>query len=409
VTPSILAWRDRFSGETLRTAVDALLAYKVRALLSMIGVVIGSASIVLVVTAGLTGGRYVTSQIEGVGSNIAYAQHVRGSLSANALSDELTPADLQAVRTAVPEVVDVAGSRDVSMTVVAGGHERDIALIGVTDGFQRIRHLVVVRGRYFDDSELASSNKVCLLTDELAAAMFPGSDPVGSIARIGELRLTVVGVFRERVPTFGASEVQRESVLVPFPLMKYITGTEYIEMLYAQASSPDSVAIVTQELGAVLRARHRAGARYEVENLTGLLTAAERISAALSFTLLTVAFIALLVSGIGIMNIMLVSVTERTREIGVRKAVGAPPRNIMGQFLVEAAIVSGLGAIGGVALAIGIVVLIRSFLPANMSLPISTVSVLLALTASAAVGLTFGYLPARRAANLPAVDALRYE
>jgi putative ABC transport system permease protein len=401
--------RDLLRGDTLKTAVSALLAYKVRALLSMIGVVIGSASIVLVVTAGLTGGRYVTAQIEGVGSNIAYAQHVRGRQSTSALSDELTLADLQAVKTGVPEVVDVAGSRDVSVTVVAGGRERAVALIGVTDGFQRIRHLVVVRGRYFDGDEAASSDKVCLLTDELAAAMFPDSDPIGSIARIGELRLTVIGVIRERVSTFGTSELQRESVLVPFHLMRYITGTEYLKVLYVQASSPSTVSVVTQELGAALRARHRSGARYQVENLTGLLAAADRISTALGVTLLVVAFIALLVSGIGIMNVMLVSVTERTREIGVRKTVGAPPRSIMSQFLIEAAIVSGLGAIGGVALAIGIVVLIRSFLPAGVSLPISTVSVFLALAASAGVGLTFGYLPARRAANLLTVDALRHE
>jgi putative ABC transport system permease protein len=401
--------RDLLRGDTLKTAVSALLAYKVRALLSMIGVVIGSASIVLVVTAGLTGGRYVTAQIEGVGSNIAYAQHVRGRQSMSALSDELTVADLQAVKTSVPEVVDVGGSRDVPTTVVAGGRERAVALIGVTDGFQRIRHLVVVRGRYFDGDEAASSDKVCLLTDELAATMFPDSDPIGSVARIGELRLTVIGVFRERVSTFGTSELQRESVLVPFPLMRYITGTEYLKVLYVQASSPDTVSVVTQELGAVLRARHRSGARYQVENLTGLLAAADRISTALGVTLLAVAFIALLVSGIGIMNVMLVSVTERTREIGVRKTVGAPPRSIMSQFLIEAAIVSGLGAVGGVALAIGIVVLIRSLLPPGVSLPISSVSVLLALAASAGVGLTFGYLPARRAANLLTVDALRHE
>src|SRR5262249_47551910 len=156
----------------------ALLDYKVRALLSIVGVAIGSASIVLVVTAGLTGGGYVIAQIEGVGSNLVYAQLVRGRL-ASSLSDELTPADMEGVRTGVPEIVDVAGSRDVPITVVAGGRERAVALIGVTDGFQRIRHLVIERGRYFDADELVSSAKVCLLTDELTTAMFPGVDPVG--------------------------------------------------------------------------------------------------------------------------------------------------------------------------------------------------------------------------------------
>jgi putative ABC transport system permease protein len=162
-------------------------------------------------------------------------------------------------------------------------------------------------------------------------------------------------------------------------------------------------------VGAVLRSRHRAGARYQVENLTGLLSAAQRISSALTTTLLVVALIALAVSGIGIMNVMLVTVTERTREIGIRKAIGAPRRSILGQFLLEAAFISGVGAVGGVALAVGVLLLIRSFLPAGITLPISGLSILAALVTSASVGLVFGYLPARRAATLQPVDALRYE
>ena len=169
------------------------------------------------------------------------------------------------------------------------------------------------------------------------------------------------------------------------------------------------MASVTRDLGAVLRARHRSDARYQVENLTGLIAAAQKISAAITMTLLVVAFIALLVSGIGIMNVMLVSVTERTREIGVRKGVGAPRRAILAQFLIEAGLISGVGACGGVVLAVGSVMLMRSFLPQDVSLPISSLSILAALGASASVGLVFGYLPARRAANLHPVDALRYE
>src|SRR4051812_22389170 len=159
-------WGPGQAGPTVKSAVSALLAYKVRALLCTIGVTIGSASIVLVVTAGLTGGRRVISQIEGVGSNIVYAELV-GRRPSSALSDELSMADLEAVRTGIPHAVDVAGSRDAATTVVTGGIQRPISLIGVTEGFQRIRHLVIVRGRYFDDDELASSAKVCLLTDEL--------------------------------------------------------------------------------------------------------------------------------------------------------------------------------------------------------------------------------------------------
>jgi putative ABC transport system permease protein len=396
-------------GETWKIAVNALIAHKMRAALSMIGVVIGSASLVLVVTAGLTGGQYILEQIEGVGSNLTYAGLLHSGSDTGSLSDEITIADLEAVRTQIPGVATVAGSRDLPMAIVAAGVERPVTLIGVTDDFQKIRHLVIVKGRYFDGDELAAAPKVCLLTEELAAIMFPAGDPLGAIARVGDLRLTVIGVFRERVSTFGASEVQRESVLVPFHVLKDYTGTEFVRTLYAQASDANDVPEVTKALGELLQGRHRAAARYQVENLTGLLSAAQRISRALTITLLVVALIALTVSGIGIMNVMLVTVTERTREIGLRKAIGAPRRSILGQFLLEAAMISGVGAVAGVALAVFLLFLIQSLLPVGITLPISGLSILAALVASASVGVVFGYLPARHAATLQPVDALRYE
>jgi putative ABC transport system permease protein len=395
-------------GSTWRVAAEALLAYKMRALLSTIGVAIGSASIVLVVTAGLSGGRYVVAQIEGVGSNLVYAQHI-GMRQRNSIGDELTLADLDSVRAQIPGVVEVAASRDLPMTVVSNGLERTVALIGVTEGFERIRRPIVLRGRYFDPDEIASGAKVCLVTPELAEDLFPGRDPTGIVARVGDLRLTIVGMFKERVSTFGASEIQRESVLVPFHLLRSFTGAEFVTVLYAQASSPRVVPAVTRDVGEVLRNRHRSGARYEVENLTGLLAAAERIARALTLTLVVVAVIALVVSGIGIMNVMLVTVTERTREIGIRKTSGATRRTILTQFLIEAGIISGIGALAGLVMAIALLVVVRSFLPEGLTLPISGWSIVAALIASSSVGIVFGYLPAKRAADLQPVDALRYE
>jgi putative ABC transport system permease protein len=399
--------QDKLPGETWKVSVAALWAHKTRTLLSTIGVIIGSASIVLVVTAGLSGGRYVLEQIESVGSNLVYTEHVRTGDQAAALGDELTLSDMEAVRS-LPAVVEVAGSRTAQMTVIAAG-ARGVTLIGVTEGFQRIRHLVISRGRYFDPDELASGAKAGLLTENLAAVMFPNQDPIGAIARVGDLRLNVIGTFRERVSTFGLSEVQRESVLVPFRLMRSLTGSEMIGVLYAQAARANAVQDVSREVSQLLSGRHRSGARYQVENLAGLLAAARRISTALTATLLVVALIALSVSGIGIMNVMLVTVTERTREIGIRKGVGASRRSILAQFLIEAGLISGVGAVGGVVLALIALSLVRSFVPPDVSLPISGWSIVIALMTSSSVGVVFGYLPARRAADLQPVDALRYE
>jgi putative ABC transport system permease protein len=159
----------------------------------------------------------------------------------------------------------------------------------------------------------------------------------------------------------------------------------------------------------MLRNRHRKGARYEVENLSGLLAAADNISRALTLTLVVVAVIALVVSGIGIMNVMLVTVTERTREIGVRKTAGATRGTILAQFLIEAGIISGCGAVAGLILAVALLVVVRSFLPAGLTLPISGWSIAAAFVAASSVGIVFGYLPAKRAADLQPVDALRYE
>ena len=158
---------------------------------------------------------------------------------------------------------------------------------------------------------------------------------------MGELTFSVIGVFRERVSTFGLSEIQKESVIIPIPLMKYYTGVDVLRTLFAQAARPEDVGSVQRQLAQLLISRHPAGAEYDVQTLTAILSAAQSISLGLTIMLILVAFIALLMSGIGIMNIMLVTVKERTREIGIRKAIGAARREIMYQFLVEAFLISG--------------------------------------------------------------------
>jgi putative ABC transport system permease protein len=407
--------KSAYWNETWDLALQALRANKLRAALTMLGVIIGSGCIVLVVTVALAGKRYIIAQIEGVGSNLVYAGVMRSNNSSRlTLGDEISLADMEAMKIQVPQVAVTAGASDIPMTVVAAGVERPVKLVGVTEGFQQIRRLVVFRGRYFDPDDMVTHAKVCLLTQELAARVFPNQNPVGQEIRVGELRFAVIGVFRERISTFGETEIARESVLVPFGLMTYYTGADYLRTLYVQADSPEAVPAVTQQVREILKGRHRPGAEYEVENLTSLLESARMISQALTVLLVVIALIALTISGIGIMNIMLVTVTERTREIGIRKAVGAPRDAILYQFLMEAFLISGTGAVIGIVIAVSIPVAINLVLrvipeAVGIRMPVSWVSVVLAFVVSCSTGILFGYLPASRAASLHPTDSLRYE
>ena len=402
-------------GETASLAFQALRANKLRAVLTMLGVIIGSACIVMVVTVALAGKRYVIGQIEGVGANLVWAEVIRaGGAQTTTPADEISLADRQAVKDAIPQVVETAGTREVPMTVVAGSIEHPISLVGVTDGFQQIRHLVVDRGRYFDEDDMASRSKVCLITPQLAAAVFPNEDPVNKEIHVGELAFTVIGVFRERTATFGQSEITPESVIVPFSLIRYYTGTEFIKTFYAQADKQEDVEMVTRQVSEVLNSRHRAEAGYRVENLASILETARNISLAMTVVLVVIAMIALAISGIGIMNIMLVTVTERTHEIGIRKAVGANRAAILYQFLLEALMISGTGALTGIGIAVAVSFVLQAVItffpvPQDIHVPISWVSVVIAFVVSCSTGLIFGYLPADKAAQLQPTESLRYE
>jgi putative ABC transport system permease protein len=395
--------------ETLSVAIDALRSNKLRAILTSLGVIIGSASIVLVVTVALTSQKYVIGQIEAIGSNMVYVELVSAGRTGQPLSYELTLDDMNAVKSTVPGVTEVAGTRELPMAVIVGGRERPVNLIGVTQGYQTIRRLVILRGRYFDGSDMESRSKVCLITKQVADRVFGLQNPIGGTIRMGELTFTVIGVFRERVSTFGLSEIKDESVIIPLTLMKYYTGVDVLRVLYAQVDHPEDVPAVERQMGRVLESRHPPAAEYNVQTLAAILSTAKSISLALTIVLLIFAFIALLISGIGIMNIMLITVTERTREIGIRKAIGATRREILYQFLVEAFLISGGGAVIGILIGVAIPVAIQPLLPGNLRVPISGLSVLIAFAVSCSTGLFFGYLPANEAARLQPIESLRYE
>src|SRR5208282_1104585 len=198
-------------------------------------------------------------------------------------------------------------------------------------------------------------------------------------------------------------------VIIPFTLMKYYTGVDVLRALYIQAAKPEEVLLVQRRLMQLLSSRHPVGAEYQVSTLTAILNAAQNISLALTIVLIVISFIALLISGIGIMNIMLVTVKERTREIGIRKAIGAASREVLYQFLIEAFLISGGGAVIGILIGVALPVVAQQFLPGNLRVPVSPVSVVLAFVVSCSAGLFFGYLPASQAAQMQPVESLRYE
>ncbi len=397
------------SRETWQVALDALRANKVKAALTMLGVVIGSACIVLVVTIATIGKTYVLAQIEGVGSNIVFAAYNGGTANARSQADELNLNDMEAVRH-LPHVAEVAATYDMHTSIVVNGQEKPVSLVGVTEGFQKIRNLLILEGRFFDDLDEKTGAKGCLITQDLAKQLPPGP-MIGRQLHVGEQTFTVIAVFRERVATFGQSEISSQTVLVPFSLIKYYSGDDYLRTLYAQSDTAENVPQTTREVQALLKSRHTPGAVYLVQNLASILAAARRISTARPRVLMLVGMIALVISGVGIMNIMLVTVTERTREIGLRKAVGAKRDEILYQFLIEALIISGVGALVGIAIAVSVKILVEPLIPPEVGLkiPISIYSVIVAFIVSCATGVLFGFLPASRASKLQPTESLRYE
>jgi putative ABC transport system permease protein len=398
-------------GEALSFSFNALRANRVRTFLTALGLVIGNASVILVVTISMTGRDYILEQIEGIGSNMVYASTTVGPQSAGAQveADFVKMSDVRAVRQELAGRIAAATGVETSFDRLAiDGREQDITVIGSDEYYHPVRNLVMLAGRPLDSSDVALSQKVALVTERLAKRMFGGQEPaVGKMVKLHGLDFTVIGTFKEKVESFGLSELAQETVLIPITVMRYFVPVEQIDPLYVQARRAEDVPLVTQEVQQILDSRHRSGARYLVQNLTAILDAAKKIALVLSLVLVLVWAIALVISGIGIMNIMLVTVTERTREIGVRMAVGASRRDILDQFLLEAVLISVSGGAVGIVLGVAIPLAVRYL--TDFAIPISTLSIAVAFAVSCVVGLVFGLLPANRAAHLNPTEALRYE
>jgi putative ABC transport system permease protein len=397
--------------EAIRFSLQALQANRLRTFLTALGPTIGNASVILVVTISLASKDLILDQIRGIGSNLVYANYETGGANvAKVQADFVKLADVQAMR-------DTLGSRIIAATAVMTVHDqivvkgkvREVTIDGVDDQYAAVRNLKLLQGRFFDTSDMSLRERVALLTDKLAIRIFGSQEAaLGQVVKISQLQFTVVGTFRERTSTFGQSEISDETILIPINVMKVFTEYERIEPVYLQVRNASDVPAVTEEVTHILEGRHRIGAKYSVQNLAAILDTADQIATVLTIVLVIVSALALLISGIGIMNIMLVTVSERTREIGLRMAVGASRKEVLLQFLVESCLISLVGGTLGILIGLALPLSVNIFTD-QVHVNISPISVLVAFGVSFAVGVGFGMLPARRASQLNPTEALRYE
>jgi len=397
-------------GEIFTFACDTFLSNKVRFALTALGMVIGTASLILVTTIGLTGKQYVLNQIQAIGANLVYAQYESGGQRiTNTGNDAITIEDMKAVQNQVVGIANASPVVPLSERVPVGdGKERDLQILGVYPEYLKVRNLLVLSGRFFDEQDSQAHNKVGVIAQKLAEALY-GSDQaaLGKTLKLSGLPFTIIGTFRESVDTFGQSEVGDNTMLIPYSVIRYFQETPSVKELYFSTTDASLVGPVTIQIQRVIQSRHRPESVYRVENFTQLVAVAGRAADALTMVLLGVALVVLLVSGIGIMNIMLATVSARIREIGIRKAIGATNREIRFQFLSEAILISLIGGVLGIVIGLAIPFSIRYF--TAYRIPISGLSAIIAIVVSSLVGILFGTVPAIRAAQLDPVESLRYE
>jgi putative ABC transport system permease protein len=307
------------------------------------------------------------------------------------------------------QIVAATGVMPNNDFIVVNGKVREVGINGVDEYYPTVRSIVSLAGRLIDAGDVASHARVAIVTQKLAQRLYGNQQAaVLQHVRINQLEFTIIGTFREKTSTFGQSEVVDETILIPYTVIRYFVQFERVDPLWMQVRRASDVPRVTAEVQRILESRHRAGARYMVQNLKAILDTANQIATVLTVVLILVSAIALIISGIGIMNIMLVTVTERTREIGVRMAVGASRHDILGQFLTESVLISLIG--GAIGIIIGLALPLGArLLTDQVRVPVSPASVAVAFLVSFTVGIGFGLFPANRASKMNPTEALRYE
>jgi putative ABC transport system permease protein len=398
--------------EILKLALDSFSSNKVRFALTALGMVIGTASVILVVTIGLTGKQFILNEIQKIGTNSVELEYSGGGAAGGertVANDSLTRDDEKAVLAQLPGVMYSSPVVEMHSRISFGsGIVKDTLVLGVSPQYLNIRNLIIPLGRFFDDTDDSAHLKCAVVSQIFANERYGSADAaIGQNFEISGIPFTIIGVFKESVDTFGESEIADQTILIPYSVARYFTGTENVKQIYFSMYSMDSVPEASHEIERIVSARHRPNSVYKATNLKELLTMAATIANALTLVLLAVATVTLAVGGVGIMNIMLANVRARIREIGIRKAMGATRREIKLQFLSEAVIISLAGGIVGIIVGLTMPLSVRLF--TNYDLPISLWSIVVALAAAMLVGVIFGTIPATRAAQMDPVESLKYE
>ena len=401
----------------IRVAFRALVRNKMRAALTMLGIIIGVSAVIAMVSIGQGAQASVQAQIEGMGTNLLFvsagAQNVGGvrSGAGDSGTNTLTVEDLEAIKREVPSVAMVTPTINARSQLVVANQNWNTSVQGVSEQFPEVRKWAVQSGAFFTESDVRSAARVIVIGQTIADNLFPGADPLGQSVRVMNLPFKVVGVMARKGQDPQGRD-QDDTAFAPYTaVQKKLLGNTRVQVAYVSAISQDATYTAQTQITDLLRQRHKLSANepndFSVRNMTDVAEAANETNSIMTMLLGSIAAVSLLVGGIGIMNIMLVSVTERTREIGIRMAIGARSSAVRSQFLIESIVLSLTGGMVGILL--GVIVSIA--IPRMLGWPtlVSTAAIIGSVIFSAAVGIFFGYYPARKAAGLDPIEALRYE
>src|SRR3989344_4787404 len=403
--------------ELLSSALEALTLNKLRTSLATLGIIIGIGSVIALVSLGQSGQQSVESQIQSLGSNLLTV--MPGSQSSNGIrtavgsTTTLTYEDAKAIvaSTQITEVENVSPELSRRAQVATGNNNSNTQILGITSAYQKVRNIVMNSGSFISENDNIGLSKVAVLGPQVVSDLFgEGADVIGKNIRINKISFRIIGMTQSK----GGSGFQNQDDIVFVPLataQKMLFGVDYLSNISIEAKSAEVMTKAQNQVGYFLLARHKLSdpsrADFSILSQADILGAASQITGTFTALLSGIAAISLLVGGIGIMNIMLVTVTERTREIGLRKALGAKKKVVITQFLIESIILTFAGGVIGMAVGIAASFIIASFI--NLPFTLSAQSVLLAIGVSGAIGVIFGWYPARKAANLQPIEALRYE